>query len=75
MGLDRSMRAMSFWLRPTLLVTILGLMLMTVVVIAGSAALLTLRNTRELVNQSRIGLGLGDVLVGNMVRRVVSHTQ
>jgi hypothetical protein len=42
-----------FRLRPTLITTIAGLVLLTAVAIGTSATLLTLRNTRELSNRSR----------------------
>jgi adenylate cyclase len=47
------MRGSGFRLRPTLVTTIVGLVLLTVAAIGGSAAYLTLRNTRELIDQSR----------------------
>jgi hypothetical protein len=42
-----------FWLRPTLVATIVGLVLLTVLVIVGSAALLMLSSTRDLFEQYR----------------------
>ncbi|HXO02172.1 MAG TPA: hypothetical protein VN900_08935, partial [Stellaceae bacterium] len=46
-------RPFSFRLRPTLLMTIVSLVLLTALAIGGSAALLTLSVTRTLIDQAR----------------------
>ncbi len=47
-------RQLMFRLRPTLLTTIVGLVLLTALMIGGGAVLLTMSVTRSLINQSRI---------------------